>query len=128
LYKEQLVSITKKGMNGVAEINAMMETFRNNPPQHIDGIVVAQLLDYELQIGKDLQTGASWKLDLPKSNVLQFVLKDGTKISARPSGTEPKIKFYFSVNSALEHVGDFESTEKKLDDKVARIIEELGLK
>ena len=128
LYKEQLVSITKKGMNGVAEINAMMETFRNNPSQHIDGIVVAQLLDYELQIGKDLQTGASWKLDLPKSNVLQFVLMDGTKISARPSGTEPKIKFYFSVNCALEHVGDFESTEKKLDDKVARIIEELGLK
>jgi phosphoglucomutase len=127
-FKEQLVSITKKGMNGVAEINAMMETYRSNPPQFIDGIAVSQLLDYELQIGKDLQAGTTSTLELPKSNVLQFVLMDGTKISARPSGTEPKIKFYFSVNSPLADATDFEATEKRLDDKIARIIEEMGLK
>jgi len=127
-FKEQLVSITKKGMNGVAEINAMMETYRSNPPQFIDGIAVSQLLDYELQIGKDLQAGTISTLELPKSNVLQFVLMDGTKISARPSGTEPKIKFYFSVNSPLADATDFEATEKRLDDKIARIIEEMGLK
>jgi len=127
-FKEHLVSITKKGMNGVAEINAMMETYRSNPPQFIDGIAVSQLLDYELQIGKDLQAGTTSTLELPKSNVLQFVLMDGTKISARPSGTEPKIKFYFSVNSPLADATDFEATEKRLDDKIARIIEEMGLK
>jgi len=85
-------------------------------------------LDYELQIGKDLQAGTTSTLELPKSNVLQFVLMDGTKISARPSGTEPKIKFYFSVNSPLADATDFEATEKRLDDKIARIIEEMGLK
>jgi len=127
-FKEHLVSITKKGMNGVAEINAMMETYRSNPPQFIDGIAVSQLLDYELQIAKDLQAGTTSTLELPKSNVLQFVLMDGTKISARPSGTEPKIKFYFSVNSPLADAIDFEATEKRLDDKIARIIEEMGLK
>jgi phosphoglucomutase len=127
-FKEQLVSITKKGMNGVAEINAMMETYRSNPPQFIDGIAVSQLLDYELQIAKDLQAGSTSTLALPKSNVLQFVLMDGTKISARPSGTEPKIKFYFSVNCKLTDASAFDATEKELDAKIARIIEEMGLK
>ncbi|HPH85387.1 MAG TPA: phospho-sugar mutase, partial [Ferruginibacter sp.] len=90
-YKENLVSITKKGMNGAAEIKAMMETYRSNPPKTIDGMEVKELLDYELQVGKNLSDGSSWKIELPKSNVLQFVLADGSKISARPSGTEPKI-------------------------------------
>ncbi len=126
-YKESLVSITKKGMNGAAEISKMMEQYRSNPPKTIDGVAVASLLDYELQTGKKLSDGTTWKIDLPKSNVLQFVLDDGTKISARPSGTEPKIKFYFSVNTKLAAAKDFEATEKVLDERIKRIEKELGL-
>jgi phosphoglucomutase len=126
-YKEHLVSVTKKGMNGVAEIAAMMEGYRNNPPQTIGGAAVQNLFDYELQKGKNLQTGEEWTIDLPKSNVLQFELADDTKISARPSGTEPKIKFYFSVNAPLESAARFHETEKLLDDKIAGMIKEMGL-
>jgi phosphoglucomutase len=126
-YKEHLVSITKKGMNGVAEIAAMMEGYRNNPPLTLNGTAVQTLLDYELQKGNNLQTGEEWIIDLPKSNVLQFELADGTKISARPSGTEPKIKFYFSVNEPLENATKFYETEKQLDDKIDGIIKEMGL-
>lgn len=127
-YKENLVSITKKGMNGAAEIAAMMEGYRNNPPLMIDGAAVIELLDYELQVGKNLQTGSTWAIELPKSNVLQFILADGTKISARPSGTEPKIKFYFSVNAKLTDAASFDTTAHLLDDKIARIVVEMGLK
>ena len=127
-YKENLVSVTKKGMNGAKEIAAMMEGYRSNPPQTIDGAAVNELLDYELQVGKNLISGETWKIDLPKSNVLQFVLADGTKISARPSGTEPKIKFYFSVNARLADAAAFDATEKLLDEKIARIAAEMGLK
>jgi phosphoglucomutase len=127
-YKESLTSITKKGMNGAAEIAAMMEAYRKNPPQTIDGVAVDQLLDYELQQGTNLADGHTFKIDLPKSNVLQFVLNDGTQISARPSGTEPKIKFYFSVNTPLSNAADFDATEKKLDEKIERIEKEMGLK
>jgi phosphoglucomutase len=127
-YKENLVSITKKGMNGAAEIAAMMEGYRNNPPKTIDGIPVVNLLDYELKIGKNLVDGTSWKIELPKSNVLQFELEDGSKISARPSGTEPKIKFYFSVNTKITHAAEFDGAEKILDEKLGRIINELKLK
>ncbi len=126
-YKEHLVSITKKGMNGVAEIAAMMDGYRNNPPLTLNGTGVKNLFDYELQKGKNLQTGEEWTIDLPMSNVLQFELADGTKISARPSGTEPKIKFYFSVNEPLESAATFHETEKVLDDKIAGIIKEMGL-
>jgi phosphoglucomutase len=127
-YKEDLVSITKKGMNGAAEIADMMKGYRNNPPLTLDGVAVAELLDYELQMGKNLVTGESWTIELPKSNVLQFVMADGTKISARPSGTEPKIKFYFSVNGKLDSTAEFESAEKQLDEKIARIVKEMELK
>ncbi|MFN0081325.1 MAG: phospho-sugar mutase [Ferruginibacter sp.] len=126
-YKENLISITKKGMNGAAEIAAMMEGYRKNPPAKICGTAVQTLLDYELQIGKNLQSGEEWKIDLPKSNVLQFKLADGTKISARPSGTEPKIKFYFSVNEPLMSAAKFHDTEKVLDDKIEAIIKDLNL-
>ena len=128
LYKENLVSITKKGMNGAKEIADMMEGYRTNPPKTIDGVAVAALLDYELQVGKNLQTGESYPINLPKSNVLQFLLNDGTKISARPSGTEPKIKFYFSVNSKLANAEGFEAADKLLDEKIARIINDMKLK
>jgi len=126
-YKESLTSITKKGMNGAAEIAAMMEAYRKNPPQTIDGVKVDQLLDYELQQGTNLADGSTFKIDLPKSNVLQFVLGDGTQISARPSGTEPKIKFYFSVNAPLANAAAFDETEKLLDEKIKRIEKEMDL-
>ena len=128
VYKEDLISITKKGMNGAAEIAAMMQGYRDNPPATIDGVAVAELLDYDLQTGKNLQTGESWKIDLPKSNVLQFVLNDGTKISARPSGTEPKIKFYFTVNTKLASAEKFAEAEKVCNDKIARIVNDMNLK
>ena len=127
-YKENLVSITKKGMNGAAEIASMMEGFRSNPPKTIDGIPVVNLLDYELKIGKNLVALTSWTIELPKSNVLQFELEDGSKISARPSGTEPKIKFYFSVNTKIANAAEFDGAEKILDEKINRIINELKLK
>jgi phosphoglucomutase len=128
LYKESLISITKKGMNGAKEIADMMQGYRDNPPAQIDGVPVAQLLDYELKIGRNLQTGESWTIDLPKSNVLQFALADGSKISARPSGTEPKIKFYFSVNTSIASADEFEAAEKDLDAKIERIVKDLKLK
>ena len=127
-YKENLVSVTKKGMNGAKEIADMMEGYRKDPPLTIDGAAVVELLDYELQTGKNLQSGESWTIDQPKSNVLQFVLADGTKISARPSGTEPKIKFYFSVNEKLVNAESFDETEKSLDEKIGRMAVEMGLK
>jgi phosphoglucomutase len=126
-YKERLISITKKGMDGQQQIAAMMETYRSNPPKEINGVAVAQLLDYEKLEGKNLQTGETWKITLPKSNVLQFILADGSKISARPSGTEPKIKFYFSVHTKLANAAEFEATEKTLDAKIDGIIKDMKL-
>ena len=128
LYKEDLISITKKGMNGAKEIADMMQAYRTNPPQKITGSGVVQLLDYQNQTNTNLQSGESKKIDLPKSNVLQFILEDGTKISARPSGTEPKIKFYFSINTRLDNAEDFDAKQKELDDKIAAIIEDMKLK
>jgi len=127
-YKEGLISITKKGMRGQEEIAEMMKGYRDNPPTTINGSAVVQLLDYEEKVGKNLFTGDTWIIDLPKSNVLQFVLEDGTKISARPSGTEPKIKFYFSVKETLPSAGDFDAVQAKLDDKISNIISDMKLK
>ncbi|MCW3118622.1 MAG: phosphoglucomutase [Chitinophagaceae bacterium] len=127
LYKEQLISITKKGMDGQQQIAAMMEGYRSNPPKVLGGAEVTQLLDYEKQVGKDLKTGDHWKIDLPQSNVLQFLLGDGTKISARPSGTEPKIKFYFTVNTKISSASEFENAWKQLDEKIQRIIKDMNL-
>lgn len=128
LYKEALVSITKKGMHGAKEIADMMEGFRQHPPRTLDGIAVQQLLDYELRVGKDLASGVQWPIDLPKSNVLQFVLADGSKISARPSGTEPKIKFYFSVNTEVANREEALAAEVTLDARIERIIAEMKLR
>ncbi len=126
-YKEHLISITKKGMDGQQQIAAMMESYRNNPPKMINGSAVVQLLDYELRKGSNPQTGEQWPIDLPKSNVLQFILADGSSISARPSGTEPKIKFYFSVNTKLDKAADFDRKNKELDDKIKAIIGDMKL-
>ena len=126
-YLEKLISITKKGMTGQEEIAKMMEGFRNNPPKALNGSKVAQLLDYELHVGKSLDTGETWKIDLPTSNVLQFILEDGSKISARPSGTEPKIKFYFSVKTELKDKAEFDKQYEVLENKIRKIIEDLGV-
>ncbi len=126
-YYENLISITKKGMNGQAEIAKMMEDYRKSPPTNIDGEAVTTLLDYELQVGKNLETGETWKIQLPKSNVLQFITANGTKISARPSGTEPKIKFYFSVNTKLKDKASFDTTYQMLQDKIKAIISSMQL-
>ena len=126
-YKEHLISITKKGMDGQQQIADMMAGFRNNPPKTLAGSDVVQLLDYELRKGKDLKTGQQWDIKLPKSNVLQFILADGSKISARPSGTEPKIKFYFSINTKLKSAAEYDKTNAALDEKIKAIISDMKL-
>lgn len=126
-YYEHLISITKKGMNGQQEIAAMMEGYRKNPPAQINGVKVVSLLDYELQKGTNLITGETWAIQLPKSNVLQFITEDGSKISARPSGTEPKIKFYFSVNTTLDHTTAFDEKFNQLEGKIHGIIKSMQL-
>lgn len=126
-YKERLISITKKGRKGTEEIAAMMESYRTNPPRAINGSDVVRICDYEAQTEKNLKTGESKKTVLPKSNVLQFFLEDGSKISARPSGTEPKIKFYFSVNAPLKNTADFDKVNSLLEKRIDGIIGGMGL-
>jgi len=127
-YKESLISITKKGMRGQEEIAEMMQAYRDNPPTHINNSPVLEILDYQTQIGKNLKSGEDWQIQLPKSNVLQFKLEDGTKISARPSGTEPKIKFYFSVHTTLENKKGFDETLHSLKQKIKDVIADMKLK
>lgn len=117
-YKEALINVTKKGQQGEQEIKAMMEKFRNNPPATINNSAVTRLLDYQTLTEKDLTSGNATKLDFPKSDVIQFYLEDGTKVSVRPSGTEPKIKFYISVHTKLASKNDFDAATKKLDEKI----------
>jgi len=105
----------------------MMEGYRTSPPQAIDGSTVVEMLDYDMQTGKNLVTGETWNLQLPKSNVLQFITADGSKISARPSGTEPKIKFYFSVHTTLASKEAYDNTFAGLDQKIQRIIKDMSL-
>jgi phosphoglucomutase len=105
----------------------MMEDFRRNPPKVLVGSKVVELLDYQTQLKTDLQTGQTSVINLPKSNVLQFITEDGSKISARPSGTEPKIKFYFSVNAPLKSEKEFEKTDQELKQKIDTIIKEMEL-
>lgn len=125
LYKEELVSITKKGKSGAEEIKAMMEKFRNNPPQSLGGSKVATLKDYELGFETDLASGEKKQLELPVSDVLQFITEDGSIVSARPSGTEPKIKFYCSVNTPLKDKAAFKETDQQLDDKIKSVMKDL---
>ncbi len=126
-YKETLISITKKGQSGAEEIKAMIEKFRTNPPATLGGSKVVALKDYEKQVETDLNTGATKPLDLPVSDVLQFFTEDGSIISARPSGTEPKIKFYCSVNTKLASKEAFKATEAELDAKLQNIMKDLGV-
>ena len=126
-YKEHLIAITKKGMDGAAEIQQMLSEMRNNPLTEIDGEKVESLSDYEASTKKNIITGEVTKIDLPKSNVLIYQTANGTRIAARPSGTEPKIKFYFSVKTPLDAIGNAKTVEAKLDAKIQRIIKEMKL-
>ncbi|HEY4964980.1 MAG TPA: phospho-sugar mutase, partial [Puia sp.] len=126
-YKESLISITKKGMDGQKQIADMMSGFRNHPPQVINGSPVLQLLNYQISQGKNTKTGETSAIDLPTSNVLQFILEDGSKISARPSGTEPKIKFYFSVHEKLSSRSAFDAADLLLQKRIDAIIADLKL-
>ena len=127
LFREHLISITKKGRDGQAQIAAMMEKYRSAPPSTLGGVKVIGLYDYEKREAKDLNNGQVCGIDLPKSNVLQFVLEDGSKVSARPSGTEPKIKFYFSVQEKFEKSDNFDHAWKLAGDKIQAIIQDLEL-
>ncbi|WP_114782679.1 phospho-sugar mutase [Botryobacter ruber] len=127
-YKEELVSITKKGMRGAEEIQQMMQDMRANPPQTLAGSKIVQVSDYKSGTRKNQQTGEETKLDLESSNVLQYLTEDGSKVSARPSGTEPKIKFYFSVKEPLASADDFDKVNQKLSEKIQQIMSDLKLK
>jgi len=126
-YKEKLFNIVRKGKDGAEEINNMMISFRKTPPAKINRSGVVRINDYESLISRNMITGESQKLELESSNVLQFFLEDGSKISVRPSGTEPKIKFYFSVNKQLDSSDQFESTETELDSRIDAIIKDMKL-
>jgi phosphoglucomutase len=125
VYKEELVSLTKKGKSGAEEIKAMMEKFRNNPPAQLGGSKVTTLKDYELRTETDLTNNTSKPLELPKSDVLQFITEDGSIVSARPSGTEPKIKFYCSVNAPLADKAQYKEVEAQLSGKIATLMADL---
>ncbi len=125
-YKEKLISITKKGKSGADEIKQMMRDLRATPPKTLGGSRLVKLMDYEMQTETDLLTGAKKPIALPKSDVLQFVMEDGSKASARPSGTEPKIKFYFSVKEKLASKEQYEAISKKCDEKIDQTIKDLG--
>lgn len=127
LYQESLISITKKGMSGAEEISKMMSDFRNNPPKNLAGSKVTTLIDYKSRESKDLINGTVTGLEYPSSNVLQFLTADGTKVSVRPSGTEPKIKFYFSVNAKYSGSDNYDEIVNQLKSKTEKIREELGL-
>jgi phosphomannomutase len=126
-YKESLISITKKGIEGANEIKQMMIDLRENPLKQINGQRVICIEDYHTSKGKDFMNNEEFEINIPKSNVLIYYLEDGSKICARPSGTEPKIKFYFSVNGVLDSIENAESVEKELDNKIAGIISAMKL-
>lgn len=126
-YKEKLVSMTKKGISGAEEIKQMMIDYKNNPVLSIDGSKVIFVDDYNTSTKKNMVTGETTKIDIPNSNVLIYTTEDGTIMAARPSGTEPKIKFYFSINTTLDKAGDFKKVDAQLVEKINRILKELNL-
>lgn len=126
-YQERLVSLVKKGKAGADEINQMLTNFRANPPQHLDGSKVVAVEDYTAATRLWIASQEKENIPLPKANVLIFIAEDGTRVAARPSGTEPKIKFYVSVNTALESSDKYRSTKKVLEQKIDRILAELGM-
>ena len=121
-YKEGLLSLTKKGISGSEEIKNMMHKFRNEPPKEILGSKIVEIKDYKTSVCKNINAGLETTINLPKSDVLQFFTEDGTKISIRPSGTEPKIKFYFGIKTKLNNIADFEVVNNELNDKINNLI------
>lgn len=127
-YKESLLSITKKGFSGANEIKQMMLNYRNSPPDKISGLKVVTIKDYLTQKEKNLISGITLPIQLPVSDVIQFFLEDGSKITVRPSGTEPKIKFYFGIKDTLYSIAEYEEMNKTMDIKLSEIINEMGLR
>ncbi|MFK8269394.1 phospho-sugar mutase [Capnocytophaga cynodegmi] len=127
LYKEYLISLVRKGISGSQEIAQMMKDLRENPLKEINGEKVTMVEDYQTSKAHNILTGEIEDIDIPKSNVLIYYTENGTKIAARPSGTEPKIKFYFSVNTKLDSVDKFKETEKVLDEKIKAIVSDMKL-
>ena len=121
VYREKLVSLTKKGISGIEEIKKMMLEFRVNPPKNLLGSRITEIRDYKLGISKDINFGVETVINLPKSDVLQFFTEDGIKVSVRPSGTEPKIKFYFGMNEPLESINELTGVEQELDDNLNQL-------
>lgn len=126
-YKEKLISITKKGKSGSEEIANMMSSFRQSPPKSFAGSDVVEVYDYESSEATNLKSSTTTKIDLPQSNVLQFITNDGYKVSARPSGTEPKIKFYISVNQPLDDPSQFEAVHSSLESIINKIVKDLNV-
>lgn len=126
-YLESLHSVYKKGVEGAAIIREMMHTFRNNPPARVAGINVTTIHDYLTQVTTHLPSGKTEPIALPKSDVIQYLLADGSKISIRPSGTEPKIKFYFSVKGKLERKEDFQKVTEQLKARIKDITKDLHI-
>jgi phosphoglucomutase len=124
-YREAGVSVVKTGKSGADEILAMMESYRNAPPKTLAGSPVVKLLDYEMLTATDLTTDKTEKINLSQSDVLQFLTADGTQVSIRPSGTEPKIKYYISVKEPLPSVTDYAQVNRTLDEKIKEIVKEL---
>ena len=127
LYNERLVSLTKKGIEGSQEITNIMEAARNNPVTSIQGSKVVTVHDYKLSVCKNLQLGTSEPISIPKSDVLIYTTEDGSRVALRPSGTEPKIKFYLSINTPLSSTDEFSKTETLLNTKIDAIITEMNL-
>jgi len=126
-YKEKLISITKKGMSGAEEIKQMLKDFKENPVASVQGSKLLWIEDYNTAVAKNVQTGEEKPINIPKSNVLIYETEDGTRIAARPSGTEPKVKFYISTNTTLDKAEDFKSVNSQLDSKLEGIVAELNL-
>ncbi|SIQ55267.1 phospho-sugar mutase [Maribacter ulvicola] len=126
-YKEHLVSITKKGISGAEEIKQMLKDFKENPVESVAGSKVKWIEDYNTSTAKNVLTGEEITIDIPKSNVLIYETEDGTRIAARPSGTEPKVKFYISTNTKLEKTEDYKKVAAKLENKIKSILAELNL-
>lgn len=126
-YKEHLVSITKKGISGAEEIKQMLKDFKENPVVSVAGSKVKWIEDYNTATAKNVLTGEEKVIDIPKSNVLIYETEDGTRIAARPSGTEPKVKFYISTNTNLDTAADYKTVNAELDTKILSILSELNL-
>ena len=125
-YKEKLISVVRKGKSGAEEIQKMMSDFRDTPPTYMGGSKVVMIKDYQSSKSIDIENNTKDNIDLPKSNVLQFFTEDGSKVSVRPSGTEPKIKFYFGLKGKLDRIEDYDKVNDELQQKIDSIVEEMG--